>query len=99
MNEFDNTAPENTATIRPEHRILHIGRVSRLPQYWAESTTSPSPMPLVIICSRNWIWLARATPLSASSEYRPSITLSASDTLYTTRFCTAMNSSSEKNCL
>ena len=42
--------------------------ISFLPQYWEPSVTRPVPTPLMRHCSKNWIWLARLTPLMATSE-------------------------------
>ena len=74
-----------------------MASTSRRPQYWAFSTSIPSAAPFTIICSRNCIWLTCATPASAFSLKRPSIILSASDTLVVIMFWSEMNNRSLKN--
>ena len=93
MNSMPNSAPTIVAALM----TFLMGSVLFCPQYCAPKTTRPSPTPLTIICSKNWIWLTSATPESAFSLYAPIITLSARFTLYTIRFCSAMKASIEKN--
>ena len=55
------------AKISPMLMIFLMGSICRLPQYCEPMMIRPSPMPMTTICRRNWIWLARDTPESASS--------------------------------
>ena len=81
-----NNSPIAKLKRMPMAVMRRMGWVSRRPQYWLDSTTTPSPTPLTTICSRNCTWLAWVTPVMDASLKLPSMTLSARLTAYTIRF-------------
>ena len=60
-----------TATASPARMaaaaIFRIGPACRLPQYWLQKMTSPSPRASRSCWWTNWIWLTAVTPDRAAS--------------------------------
>ena len=65
------TAMNNSPILKlkrmPMAVMRRMGWVSRRPQYWLDSTTTPSPTPLTTICNRNCTRLAWVAPVMACS--------------------------------